>query len=39
MDIVNFTSTGNLSYLHPSLDYSIREAEVPNSFGTEQVIR
>lgn len=39
MDIVKFDDTGNLSYLHPSLDYSIRETEVPNSFGTEQVIR
>ena len=39
MDIVNFSSTGNLSYLHPSIDYSIGETEVPNSLGTEQVIR
>lgn len=39
MDIVNFSSTGNLSYLHPSLDYSIGEAEVSNSLGTDQVIR
>lgn len=39
MDIVNFTSTGNLSHLHPALDYSIRETEVPNSLGTKQVIR
>lgn len=39
MDIVNFNNTGNLSYLHPALDYSIREAAVPNSLGAEQVIR
>lgn len=39
MEIVNFTSTGNLSYLHPSIDYSIGETEVPNSLGTDQVIR
>lgn len=39
MDIVNFNSNGHLSYLHPSIDYSIHEAEVPNSLGTDQVIR
>ena len=39
MEIVNFTSTGTLFHLHPSLDYSIGETEVPNSLGTEQVIR
>jgi len=39
MEIVNFTSTGTLFHLHPSLDYSIGETEVPNSLGTDQVIR
>lgn len=39
MDIVNFTATGSLSYLHPLLDYSIGETEVPNSLGIDQVIR
>lgn len=40
MEIVNFRPYhGEVTYLHPSLDYSIGESNVPNSFGTEQVIR
>ena len=39
MDIVKFDDTGSLSYLNPAIDYSIGEAEVPYSLGTDQVIR